>query len=171
MIFRKPRVFKGIGVFICSHKGFTFVELLVTITIIFILASIAVPISKIATKRGKEIELHRELRVLRIAIDRFKVDWDAKRISRLESNVANSETGYPETLEILVEGAPSGDVKGTLRKYLRRIPKDPMTGEREWGFRCYKDPPDKVEWCGEDVYDVFTTSNRVALDGTSYKEW
>lgn len=171
MIVRKPGTFKGVGFFTYSHRGFTFVELLVTITIIFILASIAVPISKIATKRGKEMELHRELRVIRIAIDRFKTDWDAKRISRLESNVANSETGYPETLEILVEGAPSGDVKGTLRKYLRRIPKDPMTGEREWGFRCYKDPPKQAEWCGEDVYDVFTTSSRVALDGTPYKEW
>jgi general secretion pathway protein G len=159
------------GSTVMSQGGVTLLELLITITVIFILASIAIPISKVATKRGKEIELRQQLRVLRNAIDQFKFDWDAKKISRLESDVANGGTGYPKSLEILVEGAPSGDVKGTVRKYLRRIPKDPMGGDKGWGFRCYKDPPDQMEWCGDDVYDVFTLSEGIGLDGIPYKEW
>ena len=163
------------SVFSNGQKGITLVELLITITIIFILASIAAPISKITIKRGKELELRRELRILRTAIDQFKSDWDSKdpkkKISHLESDVGNEETGYPVSLEILVEGAPTGDVEGTVRKYLRRIPKDPMTGETEWGLRCNQDPPDETSWCGDDVYDVFSLSNRVGLDGIPYREW
>ncbi|HEX9757138.1 MAG TPA: prepilin-type N-terminal cleavage/methylation domain-containing protein [Nitrospiria bacterium] len=154
-----------------SQSGITLVEIIITLTVIFILASIALPISKITIKRGKELELRRSLREMRVAIDRFRWDYEAKKISRLESDVVNSESGYPVSLDILVEGAPSGDVKGTLRKYLRRIPKDPMTGEREWGLRCYKDPPDETEWCGDDVFDVFTLSEGVGLDGVHYREW
>ncbi len=161
--------------FFFGQRGITLVEILITITIIFVLASVAAPISKIVVKRGKELELRRELRILRSAIDQFKMDWDSpdpkRRISHLESDVGNEETGYPVSLEILVEGAPTGDVEGTSRKYLRRIPKDPLTGEREWGLRCYQDPPDETSWCGDDVFDVFSLSTGTGLDGIPYREW
>jgi len=109
---------------------------------------------------------------MRVAIDQFKMDWDTKKINPLESDVVNEKTGYPVSFEILVEGAPkSQDIEGTVLKYLRRIPKDPMTGEVEWGLRCNQDPPDETSWCGDDVYDVFSLSNGVGLDGIPYREW
>lgn len=154
-----------------DQRGVTLLELLVAISIIFILASIAQPIAKVTVKRSKEIELRRNLRIIREAIDQFKQDWDAKRISHLESGIANEETGSPKNLDVLVKGAPSGGPKETKRKYLRRILSDPMTNSSEWGLRCYKDEPDSNNWCGDDVYDVYTKSEATALDGTRYKEW
>lgn len=154
-----------------TQKGITLLELLVTITIIFILASIAHPMAKVTWKRSKEIELRRNLRTIREAIDQFKQDWDAKKISHLESGIANEETGYPKTLDILVKGVPASGPKEKKIRYLRRIPPDPMTDSAEWGSRCYKDEQDLYDWCGDDIYDVYTNSEGVALDGTKYREW
>lgn len=153
------------------QEGLTFIELLVSIVILSILASVILPLSRMSERRAQEIELRQDLRRMREAIDRFKRDWDLRRISRLESDVANPETGYPESLEILVEGAPSGDAQGTIRKYLRRIPTDPIHGGKEWGLRCYEDEPDSSVWCGKDVFDVYSMSDRLSLEGTAYAEW
>jgi general secretion pathway protein G len=154
-----------------SNRGLTLVELLVTMTILFILASVALPLSRMSDLRSREIELRQDLREMREAIDRFKRDWDLGRISHLESDVANTETGFPASLEILVKGAPAGDVKGGIRKYLRRIPEDPIAHSKEWGLRCYSDEPDSMSWCGDDVYDVYSESDEKGLDGTPYEEW
>ena len=80
--------------------------------------------------------------------------------------------GYPDDLETLVEGVtPVGSASGTKLKFLRRIPVDPMTGEAEWGMRCYQDPPDSRSWCGQNVWDVYSLSQGKALDGSMYKDW
>ena len=142
-----------------SNRGLTLIELLVTMTILFILASVALPLSRMSDLRSREIELRQDLREMREAIDRFKRDWDLGRISHLESNVANAE------------GAPAGDVKGGIRKYLRRIPEDPIAHSKEWGLRCYSDEPDSMSWCGDDVYDVYSEGDGKGLDGTPYEEW
>ena len=122
-------------------------------------------------RRTKEIELRRNLRIIREAIDQFKQDWDAKRISHLESGIANEETGFHKTLVVLVKGAQTGGPEDTKMRYLRKVPSDPMTNSTDWGFRCYKDEIDSNEWCGDDVYDIYTKGEGTALDGTKYMEW
>jgi general secretion pathway protein G len=162
----------------------TLLELLITIAIIFILASIITPISRVTVKRGKEIELRQHLRMMREAIDQFKKDWDreADRLiglacqkNQLTCKEVSSIYGYPKTLETLLEVELSGQeaaVKGiTKKRYLRRIPIDPMTQSNEWGLRCYTDDPDASTWCGDDVFDVYTKSPLTALDGTKYRDW
>lgn len=154
-----------------EQRGVTLLELLVTIVIIFILASVAQPMAKVTWKRNKEMELRRNLRIIREAIDQFKQDWDAKRISHLESGIANEETGYPKNLDVLVKGAPVAGPNDKKMRYLRRIPSDPIANSVEWGLSCYKDEPDSDAWCGDDVYDVYTKGEGTALDGTKYREW
>lgn len=150
----------------------TLLELLVAMVMILVLASVAMPLSRIGERRTKEIHLRQNLRTIRNAIDRFKTDWDAKKISHTASDVANEETGYPASLEVLVEGAPAGEEdRRKIRKYLRRIPKDPFTGSVEWATRCYEDDPDSTISCGKDVYDVYSRSDEEGLDGTKYQSW
>jgi len=153
------------------NQGFTLVEMLVTLTIIAILASAALPLAKFAVKRQKEIELRRNLRLLREAIDAYKKMADEKKFE------FNEETeGYPPDLDILVEGieiteSDEEDEVVRLHKFLRRIPRDPMTNSLEWGLRSYQDDLESNVWGGENVYDVFTTSPGIALDETKYREW
>lgn len=167
-----------------KRKGVTLLELLITIAIIFILASIVTPLSRVTVKRGKELELRQHLRLMREAIDLFKKDWDREgdrligqvcQKNQLTCKEVSSIYGYPKSLETLLEVDLSGleaTVKGTTkRRYLRRIPVDPLTHSSEWGLRCYKDEPDVESWCGEDVYDVNSKSQETALDGTQYSEW
>ena len=166
--------------------GVTLLELLITMAVIFILASIAMPITKLTSKRAKEIELRQNLRVIRSAIDQFKKDWDrneavligvmcVKNKLTCTDEKVNSLYGYPRTLKTLLEVPLSGgeatvkDLK--MKRYLRRIPIDPMTGSFEWGLRCYTDPSDSDRWCGDNVYDIYTTSDAAAADGTKYKDW
>jgi len=164
---------------ICQReaRGFTLVEMLVTIAILAVLATAIMPLAKVAVKREKEIELQRNLRLLREAIDAYKKLADEKKIE-----VEEDSEGYPPDLETLVKGvelkageeAESGkkEAEGPrIIKFLRRIPKDPMTNSYEWGLRSYQDDPDSDEWGGENVYDVYTKSNATALDGTKYKDW
>jgi general secretion pathway protein G len=151
-------------------RGYTFVELLVVTTIILILASAVQPLAKVAVQRQKETELRRMLREMRDAIDKFKDSADAQMIPSTELK-PNSE-GYPPDLETLVEGVSvANDATGRKLKFLRRIPVDPMTGTTEWGMRSYQDKPDATSWGGQNVYDVFTTSEGTALDGTKYRDW
>ncbi len=153
------------------NRGFTLVEMLVTLTIVAILASAALPLAKFAVKRQKEIELRRNLRLLRDAIDAYKKMADEKIFEFDEKT-----EGYPPDLETLVEGieikeSEEGDEVIKIHKFLRRIPKDPMTNSLEWGLRSYQDVLDSNVWGGENVYDVYTNSPGIALDETKYREW
>jgi general secretion pathway protein G len=156
------------------RKGFTLVEMVVTLTILSILAWSALPLTKIAIQREKEVELRRSLRLIREAIDAYKKLSDEKRIE-----VKEDTEGYPPTLEVLVKGVevqgldqPGSKSKGKkIVKFLRRIPTDPMTGTTEWGLRSYQDAPDSDKWGEENVYDVYTKSQAKALDGTLYRDW
>jgi general secretion pathway protein G len=152
------------------ERGFSFVELIIVTTLVLILASAVQPLAKVTITRQKEAELRRVLREMRTAIDKFKDAADAQLIPPTELR-AGSE-GYPPDLETLVEGVSVvNDATGRKLKFLRRIPKDPLTGETEWGMRSYQDRPDATSWGGQNVFDVFSLSPGTALDGTKYKDW
>ncbi len=148
-----------------GERGFTLAELVMVAALITILAGMALPIAKYTVKRQKEAELRLALRRMRTAIDEYKRLADQGMIQ-----VKLGSEGYPPDLETLVEGV---EVVGqpVKRKFLRRIPRDPMTGTTEWGLRSYQDEPDSESWGGQNVYDVYTTSDGVAIDGTKYKDW
>ncbi len=153
-----------------SNKGYTFIELVVVSTIILILASAVMPLAKVTATRHREAELRRSLREIRTAIDGFKDAADLGQISSLDLE-AGAE-GYPPDLALLVEGVPmANDQSGRKLRFLRRIPIDPMIGSTEWGLRSYQDTPDSTRWGGQNVYDVYTTHQGTALDGTSYRDW
>ena len=153
-----------------DHRGYTFIELLVVATIIMILASAIMPLAKVTSQRTREAELRRSLREMRTAIDRFKDAADLNQIAPLELK-AGSEN-YPADLDQLVEGVtPQNDATGKKLKFLRRVPIDPMTHKAEWGLRSYQDKPDATRWGGQNVFDVYTTFEGTALDGTKYRDW
>lgn len=152
------------------EAGYTFVELLVVSTLVLILASAAMPLARVTATRHREAELRRALREMRTAIDKFKDAADAQQIASLDVK-AGSE-GYPADLETLVEGvAANNDATGRKLKFLRRIPADPMTHSTTWGLRSYQDDPDATRWGGQNVFDVYTTFEGTALDGTRYRDW
>lgn len=132
--------------------------------LIAVLSTIALPVAKFTVKRGKEAELRLALRQIRTAIDEYKRLSDQGLIP-----VKIGGEGYPESLEELVEGV---EIVGqeTERRFLRRIPDDPMTDE-DWVLRSYQDDPDATTWGGENVYDVRTSSDGIALDGSKYADW
>lgn len=175
-----------------NARGVTLLELLVTVSIILVLASVAVPLQKMTSKRTQELELRQKLREMRTAIDDFRRDWardgDVMTGQLCVKNKATCKevsgiAGHPKSLKNLlgVEFETYGNQNDQsqnrnkdakpFRRYLRRIPVDPITGTAEWALRCYKDPPDLQEWCGEDVFDVYPRSFDVALDGTRYRDW
>jgi len=144
----------------------TLIELLVVMVILSILATGIMPLSQMAYKRSKEIELKQNLRIIRKALDEYKALADEGKIQ-----TEAFSSGYPKTLEVLVEGV---DLKGPVpfrKKFLRRIPKDPMAEDGKWGLRSYFDEPGSDTWGGEDVYDVHSKSEKQALDGSYYKDW
>ena len=134
--------------------------------IISILATIILPLSRISIKRAKELELRENLRIIRNAIDEYKKYVDEGKIAK-----DAGDSGYPKSLEVLVEGVDLKEAVLKKKKFLRRIPRDPMTEDGEWGLRSYFDEPDSEIWGGEDVYDVYSKSKGVALDGTKYNTW
>jgi general secretion pathway protein G len=153
-----------------SQRGFSFVELIIVTTIVMILASAVQPLARVTITRQKEAELRRALREMRTAIDKFKDAADAQLIPPTELRAGGE--GYPPDLETLVEGVSVvNDATGRKLKFLRRIPKDPMTGEAEWGLRSYQDRPDSTSWGGQNVFDVYSLSTGTALDGSKYIEW
>jgi general secretion pathway protein G len=153
-----------------AERGYTFVELLVVTAIIIILASAVMPLAKVTSVRQREAELRRSLREMRTAIDRYKDAADLGQISPLDLK-AGAE-GYPPDLDTLVEGVSiANDASGRKLKFLRRIPVDPMTGSTDWGKRSYQDEPDARFWGGQNVFDVYTTYEGTALDGTRYRDW
>jgi general secretion pathway protein G len=147
--------------------GVTLVELLVSIAVILVLAGAIMPVARFAVKRQKEFELRRALRVMRTAIDEYKKFCDTGVIQK---EGIDSEC-YPPELEVLVEGVEKVGALGQKIKFLRRIPRDPMTNGDEWGLRSYQDEPDSDGWGRQNVYDVYTRSEGEALDGTKYRDW
>jgi general secretion pathway protein G len=152
-----------------GQRGFTYLELIATAAILMILASAILPTAKVMRIRNKEIELRRELRTLRTAIDRYKLAVDQGKIGGTDVKLGSE--GYPPDLETLVEGVSQVGKLDTKLKFLRRVPVDPMTGKAEWAMRCYQDDEDDDSWCGDNVYDVMSTSGGTALDGSKYAEW
>src|SRR5882672_3860970 len=151
-------------------EGYTFVELLIVVTILLILASAVLPLAQVTSQRTREAELRRNLREVRTAIDRFKDAVDTGQIPTTELRPDNE--GYPPDLDKLVEGvAAANDASGRKLKYLRRIPIDPMTNSNEWGLRSYQDKPDSTSWGGQNVFDIYSKSGGTGLDGTKYRDW
>ena len=153
-----------------GQHGYTFIELLVVSTMILILASAIMPLARVTATRTREAELRRSLREMRTAIDKFKDAADLGQIGSLDIKVASEN--YPPDLQTLVDGvAAANDATGRTLKFLRRIPVDPMTHNTEWGLRSYQDKPDATRWGGQNVFDVYTTFDAKALDGTKYRDW
>lgn len=148
-----------------AERGFTLAELVMVAALIAVLSTMALPVAKFTVKRRKEADLRLSLRLMRNAIDEHKRLSDQGLIP-----LTLGGEGYPETLEVLVEGV---DLVGqdTKRRFLRRIPMDPMTKEVEWGLKSYQDDVDSTSWGGENVYDVYSLSDGTAIDGTKYKDW
>jgi len=141
----------------------TLIELIVTISILSVLASAAFPIARFQYKRQAERQLRRELWEMRDAIDHYK---DAADKVAFQTKVDSQN--YPPDLETLVNGV---DVQGKKLKFLRRIPVDPLTGKAEWGLRSMQDDPDSDSYGGQSVFDVYSKSDGTALDGTKYSTW
>lgn len=147
--------------------GFTLIELIVAFTIMLLLATMAVPLARYKVRRDKERELRWALREIRTAIDRYKDAADMNKLGPQEIDTM----GYPKTLEVLVEGVKASGSVDTKYKFLRRIPKDPMTNSTDWGMRSVQDDPDAMAWGGQNVFDVYTKTMERAPDGTPYSEW
>jgi len=145
------------------EAGLTLVELIVTVAILSILASAAVPIARFQVKREKERMLRYDLWQMRRAIDEYK---DAADKHAFQTKVDSQN--YPPDLQTLVDGV---DVQGKKVRFLRRIPVDPMTGNDDWGLRSMQDDPDSDSWGGQNVFDVYSKSDGTALDGTKYSDW
>lgn len=154
-----------------GERGLTLIEVVSCSAIIAILASMAIPVANSWVKRRKELELHQALREIRTAIDRFQ--FDAERIPGMRGTKMNAtnEDGYPEKLEWLYEGYDIGDAAGTKVKYMRRLPLDPMTGASAWATRSSRDRPGSLSTDGLNIFDVHSTSEAIALDGTRYVDW
>jgi general secretion pathway protein G len=145
----------------------TLLEMVVTIGVLLILASVIVPTARFTVKRQKELELRRSLRDMRKAIDDYKKYCDAGLIPK---EGVDSEC-YPTELEILVEGVDKVGTVAQKIKFLRRIPIDPFTKSTDWGKRSLQDDADSSSWGQQSVYDVYTSYEGTALDGTEYKDW
>ena len=149
-----------------TQQGITLLELIIASSILLILASAALPVFRYTVVRHKEFELRRDLRQMRDAIDRYK-DYSDRGMIRVE---AGSE-GYPPDLETLVKGTNIGAGQEQKIRFLRRIPKDPITGRAEWNLQAVQDDPDSTSWGGKNVFDVRSKSQATALDGSKYSDW
>ena len=150
-----------------SRAGLTLIELIVAFTIMLILTGMALPLARVKVRREKERELRYALREIRSAIDRYK---DAADRGMLGPQKLESE-GYPPDLQTLVDGVK---MQGTVDKkirFLRRIPRDPLTGQEDWGLRAMQDDPASQAWGGQNVFDVHSKSFDTAVDGSKYSEW
>jgi len=149
-----------------SQAGLTLIELIFTVAIVCILSMAALPLARVTIQREKEVELRRNLREIREAIDRYK---DASDRGFVELKFGSE--GYPPDMETLVKGVAQLNAVDKKLKFLRRIPRDPMTGNTEWGLRSSQDSPDSKSFGGQNVYDIFSKSTGTALDGSKYADW
>src|SRR6266853_1156743 len=149
-----------------SEAGMTLLELIIACSILIVLSSAALPIARYSIVRGKEVELRRDLREMKDAIDRYKDAADRNQI-----RVEIGSEGYPPDLETLVKGVQLGASNDRKIRFLRKIPIDPMTGRADWGLRAVQDDPDSTSWGGKNVFDVYSKSTGTALDGTKYSDW
>ena len=145
-------------------SGVTLLELIIVITVILVLMGAAVPVVRVSVRRARETELRRDLWEMRNAIDRYKDAADKNAFQqKLDSQ------GYPPDLDTLVNGV---EVTGGKKlRFLRRIPVDPMTGNKDWGLRSMQDDPTSDSWGGQNVFDVYTKSSGTGLNGTKYSDW
>lgn len=150
------------------QAGMTLLELIIACSILLILSSMALPIARFTVIREREKELRLDLREMRQAIDKYKDLADQQKI-----RVELGSEGYPPDLDTLVKGVAVGGsgASGKNMRFLRRVPKDPMTGRAEWGLRAVQDDPDSTSWGGKNVFDVYSKSTGTALDGTKYSDW
>ena len=146
------------------QSGVTLLEMIVVITILLILMGAAVPVLKVSVRRQREVELRRDLWEMRSAIDRYK---DAADKNAFQQKLGSE--GYPPDMDTLVNGVEIAG--GKKLRFLRHIPVDPMTGNTDWGLRSMQDDPQSDSWGGQNVFDVYTKSTGVGLDGTKYKDW
>jgi general secretion pathway protein G len=154
---------------ICRRPtGFTLIELMVVTVIIAVLAIAVIPLAENSVQREREIELRQALRLLRTAIDEYKKFVDENKIQHSESTY-----GYPTKLDDLIRGIEYNDKnnKKKVIKFLRQIPHDPISGAEEWGMRSYQDKRDSDRWGGENIWDVYSLSEKKGLDGSYYKSW
>lgn len=156
-----------------NERGVTLVELVAVSAIMLLLASVAVPVAHTVVKRKKEVELRRALRTIREAIDQFQYDVSTvyPQICQAELDAAINQECFPLELSQLVEGMEKPDASGQKVKWLRRLPRDPMTGETEWGTRSSRDSPDSLFSDGINVFDVYTLSEKIGLNEKPYREW
>ncbi len=149
-----------------TRRGFSLIELMAAVTILLLLASVALPLARVQAQRAREVELRAALRNIRNAIDRYKDFADRGMIQSKPDSF-----GYPPDLATLVEGVALKGTATAKYKFLRRIPIDPMTGKADWGLRSMQDDPDSKSWGGGNVFDVSSKSTAMALDGTKYGDW
>jgi general secretion pathway protein G len=153
-----------------SQAGLTLLELIIACAILLVLSSAALPIARWTAYREREKELRRDLLEMRQAIDRHKDLADRGQI-----RVDIMTGGYPPDLETLVKGVPlagpASGAQGKKIRFLRHIPIDPMTRQADWGLRSVEDDPDATSWGGKDVFDVYSRSTAIAMDGTKYSDW
>ncbi len=149
-----------------QQAGLSLVELIVSFTILLILTTAALPLARVQIKRGRERELRYALRQMREAIDRYK---DAADRGLIQVKVGTE--GYPPDLETLVNGVNIVGQPDKKFKFLRRIPRDPMTNSLDWGLRSMQDDPKSTTFGGQNVFDVYTKSQDTALDGSKYSDW
>jgi general secretion pathway protein G len=145
-------------------SGVTLLEMIVVVTILLIMMGAAMPVLKVSVRRQREVELRRDLWEMRAAIDRYK---DAADKNAFQQKLGSE--GYPPDMDTLVNGVEIAG--GKKLRFLRRIPVDPMTGNTDWGLRSMQDDPQSDSWGGQNVFDVYTKSTGIGLNGTKYKDW